>query len=196
MALIWTLAFGFIGELACLSGLKFRITDMILLEMDWRVRKSVPRQFKVAVIDRASLDTEYSGMVSTTTTGLYLPVLFLEDIEESVQQPRCLGFQLRWWYHWVISGNYSERDLVVLGSLYTWISRHSTFLLYCKSRTLGSGITPGVCTWMIFCTNLMQHMRTPAGPVSHLLSIFDFIHAIWFQIGTSCGFATLVESAS
>lgn len=90
---------------------------MILLEMDWRVRKSVPRQFKVAVINRASLETEYSGMVSTTTTGAYIPVLFLEDIEESVQQPRCLGFQLRWRYHWVISGDYRERNLVVLGSL-------------------------------------------------------------------------------
>ena len=119
MALIWTLAFGFIGELACLSGLKLRITDMILLDMDWRVRKSVPRQFKVAVMNRASLETEYSGMVFTTTTGAYLPVVFLEDVEESVQQPRCLRFQLRWWYHWVISRNYSERDLVVLGSLYT-----------------------------------------------------------------------------
>lgn len=92
---------------------------MILLEMDWRVRKSVPRQFKVAVINRASLETEHSDMVSTTTTRAYLPLFFLEDIEESVQQPRCLGFQLRRGYHWVISGNYGERDLVVLGSLYT-----------------------------------------------------------------------------
>ena len=87
MALIWTLAFGFIGELACLSGLKFRITDMILLEIDGRVRKSVPRQFKVAVMNRASLETAYSGTVFTTTTGAYLPVVFLEDVEESVQQP-------------------------------------------------------------------------------------------------------------
>ena len=118
MALIWTLVFGFIGELACLSGLKFSITDMILLEMDWRVRKSVPRQFKVAVINRASLELGVSEMVSTTTTRACLPLFFVEDIEESVQQPRCLGFQLRWWYHRVISGNYSERDLVVFGSLY------------------------------------------------------------------------------
>ena len=87
MALIWTLVFGFIGELACLSGLKFNITDMILLEMDWRVRKSVPRQFKVAVMNRASLEIYYSGMLFTTTTGAYLPVVFLEDIEKSVQQP-------------------------------------------------------------------------------------------------------------
>ena len=68
MALIWTFVFGFIGELACLSGLKFSITDMILLEMDCRVRKSVPRQFKVAVINRASLETGVSEIVSTTTT--------------------------------------------------------------------------------------------------------------------------------
>ena len=94
MALTWTLVFGFIGEFACLSGLKLRITDMILLEMDWRVRKSEPRQFKVAVMNRASLETEYSGMVFTITTGACLPVIFLKDVEESVQQPRCLRFQL------------------------------------------------------------------------------------------------------
>ena len=69
MALIWTLVFGFIGELACLSGLKFRITDMILLEMDWRVRRSVPRQFKVAVMNRASLETGHSDTVSTNSRG-------------------------------------------------------------------------------------------------------------------------------
>ena len=55
MDLIWTLALGVMGELACLSGLKFKIADTILLEMDWRVRRSMPRQFRVASTNTASL---------------------------------------------------------------------------------------------------------------------------------------------
>lgn len=53
--LIWTLALGLIGEFACLNGLKVRIEGRILLAMDWRVRRSVPRQFRVALIKTASL---------------------------------------------------------------------------------------------------------------------------------------------
>jgi hypothetical protein len=56
MDLIWTLAFGVMGEFTCLSGLKFKIADMILLEMDWRVRSSMPRQFRVASTNTASLE--------------------------------------------------------------------------------------------------------------------------------------------
>ena len=63
------------------------------------------------------------------------------------------------------------------------------------SRTLGSAMTPGVCTWTTLCTNLMQHTRTPVAAVSHLFNIFDLIEAIWFQTGTSCGFAILREKA-
>ena len=47
--LTWTLAFGVMGELACFIGLKFKIAEMILLAMDWRVRRSVPRQLRVAL---------------------------------------------------------------------------------------------------------------------------------------------------
>ena len=53
--LIWTLALGVMGELACFIGLKLRIADMILLGMDWRVRRRVLRQLRVALMRTASL---------------------------------------------------------------------------------------------------------------------------------------------
>lgn len=54
--LIWTLTLGVMGELACFIGLKVKIAEMILLAMDWRVRRSVPRQLRVALIRTASLE--------------------------------------------------------------------------------------------------------------------------------------------
>ena len=53
--LIWTLLLGVMGEFACLSGLKFRIAEMTLLAMDWRVRRSMLRQLRVALMRTASL---------------------------------------------------------------------------------------------------------------------------------------------
>ncbi len=53
--LMMTLSFGVIGELACLSGLKFKIAVRILLAMDGRVRTSIPRQLSVAFTNTASL---------------------------------------------------------------------------------------------------------------------------------------------
>lgn len=59
-----------------------------------------------------------------------------------------------------------------------------------SSHTRGS-TTAGVCTWTTFCTNLMQHILTPTGAVSHLFNMFDLIAAILFQVGMSLGFAIL-----
>ena len=53
--LIWTLVLGVMGELACFNGLKFRIAETILLAIDWRVRRRVPRQLRVALMRTASL---------------------------------------------------------------------------------------------------------------------------------------------
>lgn len=50
-----TLSFGVMGELACLSGLKFKVALRILLAIDGRVRMSIPRQLSVALTSRASL---------------------------------------------------------------------------------------------------------------------------------------------
>src|SRR5947209_1972685 len=50
-----TRSFGFIGELANLSGLKLRMALRILLAMGGRARISMERQFKVASISTASL---------------------------------------------------------------------------------------------------------------------------------------------
>ena len=54
--LIWTRTLGLMGELACFMGLKFRTAEMILLAMDWRVRRSVPKQLRVALMRTASLE--------------------------------------------------------------------------------------------------------------------------------------------
>lgn len=54
--LICTRALGVMGELACFIGLKFKIAEMILLAVDWRVRRSVPRQLRVALMSTASLE--------------------------------------------------------------------------------------------------------------------------------------------
>jgi len=51
--------------------------------------------------------------------------------------------------------------------------------------TRGSAITPGVPIWMTFCTNLMQHTRTPAAAVSHRRNIFDLMAAIFSQADVS-----------
>lgn len=53
--LIWTRTLGVMGELACFIGLKFRTAEMILLAMDWRVRRRVPKQLSVALMRTASL---------------------------------------------------------------------------------------------------------------------------------------------
>ena len=53
--LIWTLLLGVMGEFACFNGLKFRIAEMILLAIDWRVRRSMLRQLRVALMRTASL---------------------------------------------------------------------------------------------------------------------------------------------
>ena len=53
--LIWTLVLEVMGALACFNGLKFRIAEMILWAMDGRVRRSVPRQLRVALMRTASL---------------------------------------------------------------------------------------------------------------------------------------------
>ena len=54
--LAWTLALEVIGDLACFIGLKFNIAERILLEMDGRVRRRMPRQFRVALTRTASLE--------------------------------------------------------------------------------------------------------------------------------------------
>lgn len=51
---------GVIGELACLRGLKFRITFRILLEIWGRERMRRERQFRVASISMASLEKQVS----------------------------------------------------------------------------------------------------------------------------------------
>ena len=56
MDLIWTLALGLMGKSTCFIGLKFKTAEMILLAMDWRVRRSVPRQLRDALIRTASLE--------------------------------------------------------------------------------------------------------------------------------------------
>lgn len=53
--LMMTLSFGVIGELACLSGLKFKTALRILLAIDGRDRMSIPRQLRVALTNTASL---------------------------------------------------------------------------------------------------------------------------------------------
>jgi len=82
--LIWTLALGLIGELACLNGLKFRIAERILLAIDWRVRRRVPRQLRVALTKTASLEVWYQALSSTTTILGYVPGFLLEDVEKPV----------------------------------------------------------------------------------------------------------------
>lgn len=64
MDLICTLALGVMGELACFNGLKFKIAEMILLAMDWRVRRRVPTQLRVALMRTASLEAERQGLAS------------------------------------------------------------------------------------------------------------------------------------
>lgn len=50
-----TRSFGVIGELACLRGLKFRMTFRILFEIRGRARIRMEREFKVALTKTASL---------------------------------------------------------------------------------------------------------------------------------------------
>lgn len=61
IALIWTLALGLMGELACFIGLKLRMADRILFAIDWRARSRLPKQFRVAVINTASLPSQYQN---------------------------------------------------------------------------------------------------------------------------------------
>lgn len=85
-----------------------------------------------------------------------------------------------------------EREISFCSGRCIFVSVDIPRLPFCKRlHTLGSGIAPGVCTWTIFCTNLIAHIRTPIGALSHLLSISDLIEAISFHTGTSCGFAIL-----
>jgi hypothetical protein len=50
-----TRSLGVIGELACLRGLKFRITFRILLASWGRARIRMEREFRVASTSKASL---------------------------------------------------------------------------------------------------------------------------------------------
>ena len=66
--LIWTFSFAPIGEFACLSGLKFKIAERILLAIDWRVRSRIARQLSVAFTRTASLQDLLRDS-STATLG-------------------------------------------------------------------------------------------------------------------------------
>ncbi len=59
IALIWTLALGLIGELACFIGLKLSMVESILFAIDGRDRSRLPKQFRVAVINTALLPPQY-----------------------------------------------------------------------------------------------------------------------------------------
>lgn len=63
-------------------------------------------------------------------------------------------------------------------------------------RTLGSAITPGVCTCTTLWTNLMQQTRIPPDAVSHLRKMFDFTAAMRSQVAESCGLAILVRRSN
>ena len=62
MDLMITLSFGVMGELACLSGLKFKMALRILFAMDGRVRMRVPTQLRVALTNTASLQDIISSI--------------------------------------------------------------------------------------------------------------------------------------
>ena len=55
IALISTLVLELIGAFACFIGLKLKIADKILFTIACRVRRSVPKQLRVAVVSTASL---------------------------------------------------------------------------------------------------------------------------------------------
>ncbi len=76
---IMTLSFGVIGELACLSGLKFKIAFRILLAIDGRDRMSIARQLRVAFTNTASLHTSLSAILSQHMECV--PCILLEDVE-------------------------------------------------------------------------------------------------------------------
>src|SRR5438270_14020980 len=56
-----------------------------------------------------------------------------------------------------------------------------------NSRTLGSEMTPGVCTCTILCRSLMQHTRTPIGAVSMRFSILDLMATMFCHVAASSG---------
>ena len=97
MDFIWTLVLGVMGELACFMGLKLRIAEMILLAMDCRVAMAIPRQFNVALTSMASLQSTQSGNVAHVYSSSHIPLVFMKDVEESIQQARRLSFKERGW---------------------------------------------------------------------------------------------------
>ena len=74
------------GELACLSGLKLRIAEIILFAMDGRVRKRTPRQLSVALTRTASLrELCQDTVLEPTIWSVYILRILMKDVEESVQ---------------------------------------------------------------------------------------------------------------
>ena len=71
MDLMWTLAMEVVAELACLIGLKLSKVDRILLAIDCRVRRRVPRPFSVASISTALLPEEHDQPSSQCPKRMY-----------------------------------------------------------------------------------------------------------------------------
>lgn len=121
----------------------------------------------------------------------HVPRLLVKDIQKPVQEARSFWLQSWRGYHGMISRDKCNGDLVFIRSLYLCISASVCWdINQDVERTLGSNM-PGVCTCTTFCTNLMQHILTPAGAVSHLLRMFILMAAIKFQVGISLGLAIL-----
>ncbi len=84
------------GELACFIGLKLKIAERILFEIDWRVRRSVPRQFSVALINTASLPPYYQTgllMLNSDVRHAYL-VSSLKTLRSRSNSPDASGSRL------------------------------------------------------------------------------------------------------
>ena len=71
-----TRSLGVIGELACLRGLKFRMTVKILFARWGRARIRIEREFKVASTSKASL---WWSVHDRKGREKYTPQILLED---------------------------------------------------------------------------------------------------------------------
>jgi hypothetical protein len=176
---------GVIGEFACLSGLKLSIAEMILLATAGRLLISTAMQFMVASMRIGSL---YKQSVFPPLRSLrFLLTLYFVERHPAVgpANPKLLP---------PIAAKKEKRGFLGRGRLRSHFVQVAAYMSApfasswagC-SRTLGSEITPGVCTCTILCRSLMQHTRTPIGAVSMRFSILDLMATMFCHVAASSG---------
>lgn len=106
---------GDITPLAGFSGLKLRTAVTILLAIMGRLRTRVVRQFRVALTSTASLVTKVRQRWDYCLDTI--PIIFVEDVQETIEQARRFSFEFRYRNQRVISRDENKGNLALVRSL-------------------------------------------------------------------------------